>query len=551
MEAKSEDGYSYQALARRWRPRSFEEMVGQSVAVDTLRKMLDSGKLHHAFLFTGTRGVGKTTLARLLAKAICCERGVSANPCGVCEHCVAIDKGCYPDLLEIDAASNTRVEDMRDLLSQVQFVPLVGSYKIYLIDEVHMLSAHSFNALLKTLEEPPEHVKFLFATTDPQKLPITILSRVLQFHLRALSDEQIAGQLGKIMASRGLRYEPSALSMIGKAGKGSMRDALTILEQALAYAGQDELSCAMVDKLLGTVSSETFFELLEGLLCSDGAKVCSLLAKIAALGLDLQELLDELLLALQQLSMFQLIPDYKIHLSSDDKINVALAGLINLKTPEQLQLYYQILLLGKRDLVWAANPLSGLEMLMLRCLAFTIDDSPKRDRQAVKRTVETQDSILANVPLEKEAISDNLESSTIPSGGNGSNLPVTKEEWQNVLANLNCDGLVHTLLQYCVFDSFQGGVVRLLVDQAQKALISPSCTKRLTEALSLALGREVAVQIEVGSGSLDTPMAKLDSARRAKMLKARETFAQDQTVQLLQEELAASFDPAKVKLKDD
>ncbi len=356
---------SYQVLARKWRPRQFSELVGQSHVVQVLSNSLDQDRVHHAFLFTGTRGVGKTTIARILAKSLNCLEGVSANPCGECEHCVAIDEGRFVDLLEIDAASRTKVDDTREILDNVQYAPARGRYKVYLIDEVHMLSTHSFNALLKTLEEPPDHVKFVLATTDPQKIPVTILSRCLQFNLRRLSPGQIGAQMQAILNSESIEADPEALVLLARAADGSMRDGLSLLDQALAGGGP--LKEGAVRDMLGSVEQRHVHELLAAIGARDGAAAMDVIAEVFSQARDFSALLHDLAEALHRIALIQQLPDYRDDSRTDWETLIELAAGLD---PEDVQLFYQIAISGRRDLVLAPNERSGCEMTVLRMLAF-------------------------------------------------------------------------------------------------------------------------------------------------------------------------------------
>ncbi len=370
---------SYIALARKWRPRRFGEMVGQEHVLRALGNALDSGKVHHAFLFTGTRGVGKTTVARILAKSLNCERGVSASPCAECAACREIDEGRFVDLIEVDAASRTKVDDTRELLDNVQYAPSYGRYKVYLIDEVHMLSNHSFNALLKTLEEPPPHVKFLLATTDPQKLPVTVLSRCLQFSLKRLAGNLIAERLKFIAEAEGLAHEPAALTLLARAAEGSMRDALSLLDQLVAFGG-GALSEEHARTMLGTIDRGRVGRLLDALAAEDGARLLAEVAELDRDAPDYDRVLVELTALLQRIAIVQIVPDVA---AQDEQYEAqTLQRLARAMAPEDVQLYYQIGLGGRRDLALAPEPRLGFEMTLLRMLAFRPDGAAAAVRGA-------------------------------------------------------------------------------------------------------------------------------------------------------------------------
>jgi DNA polymerase-3 subunit gamma/tau len=357
---------SYQVLARKWRPRFFDEMVGQEHVLKALINALNEQRLHHAYLFTGTRGVGKTTIARILAKCLNCEQGISARPCGECSSCREIAEGRFVDLIEVDAASRTKVEDTRELLDNVQYAPTRGRFKVYLIDEVHMLSTHSFNALLKTLEEPPEHVKFLLATTDPQKLPVTVLSRCLQFSLKNMTPESIVGYLETVLQAEDIRYETPALWQLGRAAQGSMRDALSLTDQAIAF-GEGTVLETQVTSMLGTMDRGRLFKMAEVMARANAREVLTEVAEMAEHGPDFDEVVQGLLTIWHRAALAQIVPDAIENSQGDRDAVLALAVAMN---GEDLQLYYQIALSGRKDLALAPDPRQGFEMLLLRMLAF-------------------------------------------------------------------------------------------------------------------------------------------------------------------------------------
>ncbi|TNG94653.1 DNA polymerase III subunit gamma/tau [Pasteurellaceae bacterium USgator11] len=356
---------SYQVLARKWRPQRFSQVVGQQHVLTALANGLDNNRLHHAYLFSGTRGVGKTSIARLFAKGLNCELGVGAEPCGECENCRAIEEGRFIDLLEIDAASRTKVEDTRELMDNVQYKPVQGRYKIYLIDEVHMLSRHSFNALLKTLEEPPEYVKFLLATTDPHKLPVTILSRCIQFHLKALEPQQIADHLEHILQQEKIAYQRSALDQIAKAARGSIRDALSLTDQAIAM-GNSNISSEIVHQMLGTLDGEQALDIIQALQLADGEAIMQALRQVAEKGVEWDQLLQEIAAYLHQIAMRQLLQPTSDASEQENRIDFLASHL----PPEDVQYYYQLMLSGRKELPYAPDQRSGVEMTLLRALAF-------------------------------------------------------------------------------------------------------------------------------------------------------------------------------------
>ena len=365
---------SYQVLARKWRPRNFRETVGQEHVLRALINALDHNRLHHAYLFTGTRGVGKTTIARILAKCLNCETGVSSEPCGECGACVEINEGRFVDLIEVDAASRTKVEDTRELLDNVQYAPTRGRYKIYLIDEVHMLSNHSFNALLKTLEEPPEHVKFLLATTDPQKLPVTILSRCLQFNLKNMSAERIVGHLKDVLAKEMVPFDEPGLWLLARSADGSMRDALSLTDQAISFGG-GKVSEIDVASMLGTIDHKLVQNIIDALIELDGQKLLTAVAQFSEHAPDYSAALADLTTLLHRIAIAQAVPE-ALDNSYGDRSQIL--GYAQKLPSEDVQLYYQIAIAGRRDLPFASSPRSGFEMTLLRMLAFKTSRGSRR-----------------------------------------------------------------------------------------------------------------------------------------------------------------------------
>lgn len=375
---------AYQVLARKWRPKTFADLVGQEHVVKALQNALDEGRLHHAYLLTGTRGVGKTTIARILAKSLNCENAQHGEPCGVCQSCTQIDAGRYVDLLEIDAASNTGIDNIREVLENAQYAPTAGKYKVYIIDEVHMLSKSAFNAMLKTLEEPPEHVKFILATTDPHKVPVTVLSRCLQFVLRNMTAQQVADHLAHVLDSEKIAYEPAALQLLGRAAAGSMRDALSLLDQAIAL-GSGKVAEQDVRQMIGAVDKQYLYELLTGIINQDGAALTTKAQEMAACAVGFDNALGELAMLLQHLALIQAVPSALAH---DDPDCGVLLPLSQTLSGEQIQLYYQCAIRGKQDLSLAPDEYTGFIMTLLRMLAFTPLAAASCDANAVIENTE-------------------------------------------------------------------------------------------------------------------------------------------------------------------
>lgn len=482
---------SHQVLARKWRPHSFADVVGQSHVVQALTNALNQNYLHHAYLFTGTRGVGKTTIARILAKCLNCENKISGNACGQCSACLEIDSGRFIDLIEVDAASRTKVEDTRELLDNVQYLPTKGRFKVYLIDEVHMLSGHSFNALLKTLEEPPEHVKFLLATTDPQRLPATVLSRCLQFHLLPMPYEQISGHLQHILKAENIPSELEATRLIAKAADGSMRDALSLLDQAIAF-GNGKVNTPDVKSMLGTLDHESLYALLEALARKDANSLLNQIKQLALLGTDFKQALAEFLQLIHQIALLQFVPHY-------EEADARLQPFAKQFSKEEIQLYYQIGVMGQRDLHLAPTTRSGFEMCLLRMLAFEIAQTEKPQAPKIQKPAAAP-SIPVSTPIK---ISDTTQ-------------------WSELLKLIKLTGPTLALAQCCELKSIDQNHVELLLDPKQSFLLNSKHNQRIAEALSLYLNRPVSVNIIPASSTLDSTPAAINRARDKQRQEAAE-----------------------------
>ena len=501
---------SYLVLARKWRPKTFSEVVGQQHVLRALINGLDQDRLHHAFLFSGTRGVGKTTLSRILAKSLNCEQGVSSTPCGECQSCQEVDAGRFVDLIEVDAASRTKVDDTRELLDNVQYAPSRGRYKVYLIDEVHMLSTSSFNALLKTLEEPPPHVKFLFATTDPQKLPVTILSRCLQFNLRRIELEQISNHLANILQQEEFEFESEALTALARAADGSMRDALSLLDQAISF-GAGKITVEHVHQMLGTIEQHQLLHILTALINQDGKALLQQSHDLSVQGRDFNLVLNALLACLQRLATVQLVPDLE---SSDENDSEQLTELSSQISPETVQLLYQIALHGKRDLPFAADPKSGFEMTLLRMLSF----QPKRvasitnDQTVASPIVETKPASQvsakpqAQIPApasapeaEREPLQVNEAKAEIVSDVPAepvNNSALSADSWTATIASLKLAALSRQLADNSAFIKFENSKLFLSIAPELAHLATEKSKERLESALKQYLNTAVSVVIE-------------------------------------------------------
>jgi DNA polymerase-3 subunit gamma/tau len=548
---------NYQVLARKWRPHNFTEVVGQEHVVKSLMNALQHDRLHHAYLFTGTRGVGKTTIARILAKAINCENLQDFNPCGECSVCRELDEGRFLDLIEVDAASRTKVEDTRDLLDNAQYAPNHGRYKVYLIDEVHMLSGHSFNALLKTLEEPPAHVKFLLATTDPHKIPVTVLSRCLQFNLKRLLPSQIFTQMEFILQQEHIEAEAGALKLLSRAADGSMRDGLSLLDQAIVY-GNGKVSTEEVNAMLGTVAQQPIEDILTALAEGNGAAILDKINEIANLTPDFSDVLQQLLQALHRTALLQQIPGAIDH-DFDVEMIAALATKL---TPEDIQLYYQIGLVGQRDLDLAPDPRSGFEMIMLRMLTF-------RPASAVSAPVKPAPVVGSNSNsiLHPTKTQQTEQPATTSSHHNTAyKPPITvppaiiaekraaqsapqsqSNNWSEIIAAINVNGLTRELAHNCVLQNIDDTVCTLILDPGHKQLHSDRTQENLQNALQAYRKTPLKLVITTDKSTIATPAVHLTKAREDKQQATIDSINSDENILALKEHLGARIMPGTIE----
>ncbi len=515
---------TYTALARKWRPRSFAGLIGQDHVRRALMNALETGRVHHAFLFTGTRGVGKTTIARILAKCLNCETGVTPTPCGECASCREIDAGRFVDLIEVDAASRTKVDDTRELLDNVQYAPTRGRYKVYLIDEVHMLSTHSFNALLKTLEEPPPHVKFLLATTDPQKLPVTVLSRCLQFNLKRIPLPQIAGHLRAILEKEGIEFEPPGLQLLAQAADGSMRDGLSLLDQLIAFgggrAGETEARA-----MLGTVARDHVVQLAQRLAAADAVKLLRHAQSLEEWAPDYAQLLDELASLLTRIALKQVVKDFE---GDDLYAPELLERLASAISPEDVQLYYQTAIIGRRDLALAPDPRTGFEMVLLRMVAFRpqagLGDPRGPGSAAASRGAPSGPAASASASSQTSPVRSS-ERATSAAASPGA------QDWAAVLAALELQGAARQLAAHCVLLGREGAVVRLALDPRSKSLQTPAMEEKLAQALAKHYGEPVRLEFTAVAPRAETPAQAGERASREEAESARRAFESDPAVQ--------------------
>jgi len=555
---------AYVALARKWRPRRFADMIGQEHVRRALTHALDTDRVHHAFLFTGTRGVGKTTIARILAKCLNCDRGVSASPCGECPSCVAIDEGRFVDLIEVDAASRTKVDDTRELLDNVQYAPTQGRYKVYLIDEVHMLSTHSFNALLKTLEEPPPRVKFLLATTDPQKLPATVLSRCLQFNLKRLPVALIAGRLQQVLELEGIGFEAAGLRLLAQAADGSVRDGLSLLDQVIAFGG-GSVAEAQVRDMLGTVARDHVEKLARLMIEAQAPQVIAWAQELEQWAPDHAQVLDEFAALLVRVALVQAVADY----AGDELYDIELlrqlaAGIL----PEDVQLYYQTAIIGRRDLHLAPEPRAGFEMTLLRMLGFRLGAAALAAggaaaapgggagaaRAAASRGTRAGAPVAARAPAGPPPVSGAAAvppptpppQNAVSAPGAAATAPEATAGWAAMVAEMGLSGAVRSLALNCQFLGQHDGTVRLALDPRFQAARTPGIETKLQQALGAYFGAPLRLEF-VTDDAAETPAQIQERAGRDALVAARQAFGEDPTVKALQERFGATLLPDTIR----
>jgi len=532
-----EPAMTYQVLARKWRPSNFTEVVGQDHVVKSLINALQHNRLHHAYLFTGTRGVGKTSIARILAKAINCENLQDFNPCGLCSVCIALNEGRFLDLIEVDAASRTKVEDTRDLLDNAQYAPSHGRYKVYIIDEVHMLSGHSFNALLKTLEEPPPHVKFLLATTDPHKIPVTVLSRCLQLNLKQLSPAQIYTQMAFILEQEAIEFEVPSLKLLSRAADGSMRDGLSLLDQAIVY-GNGKVTTEDVSAMLGTIAQQPVTELLDALAEGNAVEILNKINDIANLTPDFSGLLQEILNALHRIALLQQIPTAIDHEFDSDDI-LALSAKFS---PEDVQLYYQIGLVGQRDLDLAPDPRGGFEMVMLRMLIF----KPETQQKSTDKSVQVQSIASKVIPVAVISKQGSVTPSVVISESPKAVAQDTgANDWLSMIVAMKLDGFTREFANNCALDTIDDNVCTLIIDPSHVRRVKAE--EALQKALQAYRGTPVKLVIKEKKNTLATPAVLLIKEREDKQQTAVEAINSDPNIQALKEHFDARILPGTIE----
>ncbi len=538
---------SYQVLARKWRPKTFAELVGQEHVVRALSNAIDQNRLHHAYLLTGTRGVGKTTIGRIIAKCLNCETGLTSQPSGVCAACTEIDRGRFVDMIELDAASNTGIDNMREVLDNAQYAPTSGRFKVYLIDEVHMLSKAAFNSMLKTLEEPPPHVKFILATTDPQKIPVTVLSRCLQFNLKQMSQASIVGHLERVLKEEGVSFDTAGLRLLARAAQGSMRDALSLTDQAIAH-GAGQIQESEVRAMLGAVDQGYLFELLDALSRQEGANILAIADRMAERSLSFDAALQDLGVLLHQIALAQTVPEA---LSDDVPEKARIEALAKALGLDEVQLYYQIALHGRKDLYLAPDEYAGFSMTLLRMLSFRPEAqalagvAPMASAQkktnieaAAPRAVAP--GIGPAAPETRPVASENRSAAPAPSGE-------FSGDWVNLVNQLKLGGMAKMLAQHCELAKQEGDLLALTLPPEHKHLAEKSYQDKLKSSLSEYFGKPMRVTIELGATTGPTPVQVQQSEKAAQEKRAIESIEQDPFVRDLVEQFDAKVIESTIK----
>lgn len=556
---------SHQVLARKWRPKSFDTLVGQPHVVRALTNALEQQRIHHAYLFTGTRGVGKTTLARIIAKSLNCETGITAKPCGTCNACTEIDQGRFVDLLEIDAASNTQVEAMRELLDNAKYAPTSGRFKVYIIDEVHMLSKSAFNAMLKTLEEPPEHVKFILATTDPQKVPVTVLSRCLQFNLRQIASATILDHLQNVLTQENIPFEVPGIQLIARAAEGSMRDALSLTDQAIAY-GDQAVNEVDVRSMLGAIDQSYLFDMIDALINHDGNTLIAKAKEMETRSISFEAALNDMAKLLHQIAIAQTVPD---SISQDLPEREALLNLAKALSADTLQLYYQIAVLGCRDLSLAPDEYAGFTMTIMRMLAFAPSEAlTGQKKNSITSPVSNHTHVQSATTALKQTTVDSTKKTTVDEVLAKPNIPIkpaseqlaTQEEsgasstttihfdgnWRNLVENHLKLGLARTLAQHCEMISYDEHSFSLRVSENHKHLASNQYQEKLSAAINQHFDRKIKLSITIDHEA-NTP-AKQHAEEKAVILSSAEAaIMNDEFVKSLIDDFDAKVIPNSIK----
>ena len=537
-------------LARKWRPKTFAQLAGQEHVVRALSNALTQNRLHHAYLFTGTRGVGKTTIARIFAKSLNCVTGITATPCGECSACKEIDSGRFVDLIELDAASNTQVDNMRELLESALYAPSSGRFKVYIIDEVHMLSKSAFNAMLKTLEEPPGHVKFILATTDPQKIPVTVLSRCLQFNLKQLPPALIAAHLQFVLEQEQIAFESAAVNLIARTAQGSMRDALSLLDQAIAFSAS-KVEEAIIRTMLGAIDQGYLFDLLEALHGQNGAGLIEIADHMSARSVAFDAALQELATLLHRVALLQTVPQA---VADDEPEGARLLKLAQVFTAEEVQLYYQIAIHGRDEIELAPDEYAGFTMTLLRMLAFTpVKSMPAKN--LIETTLPVPVAVMqSNVKLvtggkvsNKSELTNNAEDAapTFPSGRSA--ILDNQLDWGVLLQQLNLQSMAQQLAKNCVLENFSDGQITLRLSQEHKHSQTKIATDRLQSALSDYFAQPMKLNIVLGKMEAATPAVIEQQGRQLKQQRASDSIAQDSFVREAQAELDAELITESIK----